>query len=429
VGQDVQSEPGPVFSGTRGLAPETVAAESGRGRWRVQTVVIPGVGTVVTAIDLASVDQITMRLALIELLVGGGVLIVLVGVGILIVRRSLRPLEEIEQTAGVIAAGQLSLRVPDHDPRTEVGRLARSLNGMLTQIETAFLDREASEAAARSSEDRMRRFVADASHELRTPLTSIRGFAEFFRQNPGADPVRLMARVEAQAARMGLLVDDLLLLARLDQQRPLQAQPVDLLAIAGDTVNDAQVLAPDRDVSLSVDGEAALIVTGDEIRLRQVVGNLMNNALAHTPSGTPVMLRVGTRTLDRRSPLWERAGTGGRVGLGLWMTPGGMRRAMHDGAYIEVSDKGPGLTAEQAERVFERFYRADPSRTRPAREAAPAVSGAGSSPGIGGSGLGLSIVAALVKAHGGTVSVETAPGAGATFRVVLPLAPEALDRE
>lgn len=383
----------------RGFAPRTVEAVSGGERWRTQKVTIDGVGTIVTAIDLSGVDQITMRLVLIELLVGGGLLIVLVGVGVLIVGRSLRPLAEIERTAGVIASGRLSLRVPDHDPRTEVGSLARSLNGMLTQIETAFRDREASEVAARRSEDRMRRFVADASHELRTPLTSIRGFAEFFRQNPGADPVRLMARVEAQAARMGLLVDDLLLLARLDQQRPLQFHPVDLLAIVGDTVHDAQVLAPDRDVSLVVDGEAALIVTGDEIRIRQVVGNLMNNALAHTPPGTPVMVRIGTRSVGQ-------AAHGG----------------MPDGAYIEVSDKGPGLTAEQAERVFERFYRADPSRMRPAPDGAAE----GDQSLGGGTGLGLSIVASLVKAHGGTVSVETAPGAGATFRVVLPLAPEAL---
>ena len=400
AGSAVEGAAWPVAFPARPHAIETVTAADGARRWRVRMVEIEGVGTLETAITLDSVDQITVRLAVIELLVGGGVLAVLAVVGVVIVRRSLRPLREIEQTAEAIAGGRLGLRVPDHDPRTEVGRLARSLNTMLTQIETAFRDRAASEAAARRSEERLRRFIADASHELRTPLTSIRGFAEFFRQNPEADPVRLMARVEAQASRMGLLVDDLLLLARLDQQRPLQTGPVDLLALAADAVHDAQVLAPDRAISLSVEGDAALIVTGDEARLRQVIGNLTNNALAHTPPGTPVTIRVGTRRGDQRTRL-----------SGL---PG-------DIAFIEVADEGPGLTPEQAERVFERFYRADPSRARRASEApdAPVSSS--------GSGLGLSIVAALVKAHGGVVSVETAPGAGATFRVLLPLAAEARD--
>ncbi|MEV5414077.1 HAMP domain-containing sensor histidine kinase [Thermopolyspora sp. NPDC052614] len=396
AGSAVEDLTWPVAFPDRPYVVETVGSIGGDGRWRVRTARIDGIGTVETAVTLSSVDQIIVRLVAIELLVGGIVLAVLAGIGVLIVRRSLRPLREIEHTAGAIAAGRLGLRVPDHDSRTEVGSLARSLNTMLTQIETAFRDRAESEAAARRSEDRMRRFIADASHELRTPLTSIRGFAEFFRQNPEADPVRLMARVEAQASRMGLLVDDLLLLARLDQQRPLQTQPVDLLALAADAVNDAQVLAPDRDISLSIEGDAALIVTGDEVRLRQVIGNLTGNALAHTPPGTPVTVRVGTRPRDRHAP------------------PG----APADAAFIEVCDKGPGLTAEQAERVFERFYRADPARARRTSDA-PAPSG--------GSGLGLSIVAALVTAHGGTVSVETAPGAGATFRVILPLAPEARD--
>ena len=398
AGSAVEDAAWPVAFPSRPYAIETAKAADGARRWRVRMVELEGIGTLETAITLDSVDQITVRLAVIELLVGGGVLAVLAVVGVVIVRRSLRPLREIEQTAEAIAGGRLGLRVPDHDPRTEVGRLARSLNTMLTQIETAFRDRAASEAAARRSEERMRRFIADASHELRTPLTSIRGFAEFFRQNPGADPVRLMARVEAQASRMGLLVDDLLLLARLDQQRPLQTGPVDLLALAADAVHDAQVLAPDRAISLSVEGDAALIVTGDEARLRQVIGNLTNNALAHTPPGTPVTIRVGTRRGDDRTRL---------AGLPA------------DIAYIEVADEGPGLTPEQAERVFERFYRGDPSRARRAADTpdAPVSSG--------GSGLGLSIVAALVKAHGGVVSVETAPGAGATFRVLLPLAPEA----
>jgi two-component system OmpR family sensor kinase len=259
---------------------------------------------------------------------------------------------------------------------------------MLAQIESAFGARAASEASARRSEDRMRRFVADASHELRTPLTTIRGFAELYRQGGVRDPAeldRLMRRIEDQAARMGLLVEDLLLLARLDQQRPLDRRPVDLLALAAEAVNDARAVAPDRRIELVLGGDdgdqgGALVVLGDDQRLRQVLANLVNNALTHTPAGGPVEVRVGLASLDGRP-----------------------------GAAVEVVDHGPGLTPEQAERVFERFYRADPAR----------------SPADGGTGLGLSIVAALVAVHGGTVGVDSVPGRGARFRVVLPLAPDA----
>ncbi|WP_285589926.1 HAMP domain-containing sensor histidine kinase [Herbidospora sp. NBRC 101105] len=349
---------------------------SGGVSWRVKTVSLPSGRTLVTAIGLGGVTQITTRLGLIVVL-GGAVVLALAGlIGIVLVRRSLRPLAEIERTAGSIAAGNMSSRVPDRDPRTEVGRLARSLNGMLAQIEKAFDDRSRSEAAARESEERMRRFVADASHELRTPLTSIRGYAEFHRQAPQTDVTRLMRRIESEAERMSLLVDDLLLLARLDQQRPLQSKPVDLLAIAGDAVQDARILAPGRSISLAVEGTTAPIVPGDEVRLRQVVGNLMSNALTHTPDGVPVTVTVGAAGSE---------------------------------AFVEVADKGPGMTSEEAARVFERFYRADPARTHDESS---------------GTGLGLSIVSSLVKAHGGTVTVETSPGTGAAFRVVLRLEPE-----
>jgi two-component system OmpR family sensor kinase len=233
----------------------------------------------------------------------------------------------------------------------------------------------------------MRRFVADASHELRTPLTTIRGFAELYRQGAAHDPAepdRLMRRIEDQAARMGLLVEDLLLLARLDQQRPLDREPVDLLALAADAVHDARAVAPDRQIELVLGGDdgdvGALVVLGDAERLRQVLANLVDNALAHTPAGSPVEVQVGGAALDGRP-----------------------------GAAVEVVDHGQGLTPEQAERVFERFYRADPARSRAA----------------GGTGLGLSIVAALVAAHGGAVQVDSVPGRGARFRVVLPLAPDA----
>ena len=234
----------------------------------------------------------------------------------------------------------------------------------------------------------MRRFVADASHELRTPVTTIRGFAELYRQGAARDPAaldRLMRRIEDQAARMGLLVGDLLLLARLDQQRPLDHSPVDLLALAADAVADAHAVDPDRRIELvlgSGDDQPrhALVVLGDEQRLRQVLANLVDNALRHTPGGSPVELRVGEAVLDGRP-----------------------------GAAVEVVDHGPGLTPEQTERVFERFYRADPAR----------------SSGDGGTGLGLSIVAALVAVHDGTIQVDSVPGRGARFRVVLPLAPDA----
>jgi two-component system OmpR family sensor kinase len=264
---------------------------------------------------------------------------------------------------------------------------------MLSQVETAFHAQERSEQAAHESEERMRRFIADASHELRTPLTTIRGFAEYYRQRGGvsgaasagslapADIDRIMKRLESEAARMGLLVEDLLQLARLDQQRPLERAPVDLLTLAADSVQDARMVAPDRAVDLAVAPGAAFIVNGDEQRLRQVIGNLMNNALSHTPAGTPVHVRIGSGTLASDDPA----------------------------VVLDVADEGPGMTQEQAQRVFERFYRADAARNRAS----------------GGTGLGLAIVAGLVGAHGGTVSVQTAPGQGADFQVKLPLSPDA----
>jgi two-component system OmpR family sensor kinase len=360
----------------------TVGAQSGSARWRVHVEPIEG-GYVVVGTDLRDVARTAGRLVGVEIVVGSIVLVLVAGLGVAIVRASLRPLVNIEHTAEAIAAGELSRRVPDADPRTEVGRLGNALNGMLAQIETAFRAQSASEATARESEGRMRRFVADASHELRTPLAVIRGFAEYYRQRSDVPPDeldRLIGRVEDEAARMGILVDDLLLLARLDQQRPLARRPVDLLALAADAVQDARVVDGDRDISLSVRSGSAFIVTGDEVRLRQVIGNLVNNALRHTPAGTPVEVIM-------------------RGGL-LGEAPA---------AVLEVADSGPGMPAEQAERVFERFYRADPARSR------------------GGTGLGLAIVAGLVEAHGGSVEVDTAPGEGATFRVALPLDPDAVE--
>ena len=363
-------------------------------------------GTLIVGTDLGNVSATIGRLVGAELIVGLIILLILTMAVVAVVRANLRPLVDIEETAGEIADGHLNRRVPERDPRTEIGSLGRSLNIMLSQIETAFHAREESEAAAHHSEERMRRFVADAGHELRTPLTAIRGFAEYYRQRGGLVPHwdrkapaapataggltpddldRIMQRVEKEAARMGLLVEDLLLLARLDQQRPLARQPIDLLSLAADAVHDARLLAPSRTIDLSVQPGAAFLVTGDEPRLRQVIGNLMSNALTHTPDGTPIEVSIGSGTLDPRLPNSSPAVT------------------------LDVTDHGPGMTPEQAQRVFERFYRTDQARTRA----------------TGGSGLGLAIVNALVTAHGGVASVRTAPDKGATFRIALPLAPEA----
>ena len=356
--------------------PFTVESVDHGPSWRVVVHVEPDGDLRIIAASLSDLDHTVGRLIALEAVIGGVVLLLLAGAGYVVIRRSLKPLLDVEHTAVAIASGDLSRRVPDLDPRTEVGRLTRALNAMLGQIEYAFARQRESEQAARASEERMRRFVADASHELRTPLTSIRGFAELYRQGAVREPrevTRLLRRVEDEATRMGQLVDDLLLLARLDQERPLSFAPVDLLTVVADVVHDARAVSPDRTIDLSVD-DAPPIVLGDEPRLHQVVQNIVMNALRHTPAGTDVQVRL--TTLDGR-------------------------------AVVSVVDHGAGLDPHARERVFERFYRVDTSRTRDA----------------GGTGLGLSIVAALVAAHGGRVRVEETPGGGATFVVELPLAP------
>jgi two-component system OmpR family sensor kinase len=362
----------------RAGAPFTVSSTSGSSQWRVITQVLTdGSGSIAVATSLSDLNHTVMHLVLIETLIGVVVLVLIGSAGWLLIRRSLRPLVTVEHTAAAIAAGDLSQRVPEGSQRTEVGRLSRALNGMLAQIEGAFAHERRSEQQARASEQRMRRFVADASHELRTPLTSIRGFAELYRmqgKTPPEDLRRMMRRIEAEATRMGLLVEDLLVLARLDQQRPLEQTTVDLLAIAHDAVHDARVLAPDRAIDLTVDGSLAPIVTGDEARLRQVVHNLMSNALTHTPDGSAITVALSTDGAAEQ-------------------------------AVLAVSDRGPGIEGSDTDRVFERFYRADTSRSRQA----------------GGNGLGLSIVAGLVAAHGGSVIVRDRDGGGSTFLVSLPL--------
>ncbi|RBY92994.1 cell wall metabolism sensor histidine kinase WalK [Blastococcus sp. TF02A-30] len=370
-----------VAAGDFAHHPRTVRAEDGT-RWRVMSGELPGGYALVVGLDLEADQRAIKRLAAIEAVVGFVVLSVLAVAGNLLVRNSLRPLAEVERTAQAIAAGDLSQRVPAGDQRTEVGRLSSALNGMLSRIESAFRAQQASEAEARGSEEKMRRFVADASHELRTPLTSIRGFAELYRQGAvgtDEDVTRLMQRIESEGARMGELVEDLLLLARLDQRRPLAVAPVDLAELAGDAVHDARAVQPERPISLHLEEDLAdvPVVLGDEARLRQVLGNLVTNALTHTPPDARITVTVGADP----DP---------------------------DVVQVRVADEGPGMGPEDARRAFERFYRADSSRTR--------ADGASTA---GGTGLGLAIVASLVAAHGGSVDLTTAPGEGATFTVRL----------
>jgi two-component system, OmpR family, sensor kinase len=370
---DRDAEPALPDDNDVGADPTTIGSIDGSSvQWRAVSVQNNNGELTTVAIDLSDVESTVRSLVWSQVAIGTAVLVVLGVAGYAVVHRSLRPLAEVEQTAAAIAAGQLDRRVPERDPRTEVGRLSLALNGMLAQIQRAVASSEFSAEQARRSEERMRRFITDASHELRTPLTTIRGFAELYRQGAARDVEMLMSRIESESRRMGLLVEDLLLLARLDAQRPLERHRVDLLALASDAVHDAQSIAPQRKITMEVfDGPGTPEVIGDEARLRQVLGNLVANALQHTPETAGITVRVGTA----------------------------------DGnAVLEVADEGPGLSQEDAHRVFERFYRADTSRTRAS----------------GGTGLGLSIVDSLVYAHGGTVVVTTAPGQGCRFQVNLP---------
>jgi two-component system, OmpR family, sensor kinase len=338
--------------------------------WRVMALPAQNGGSVVVAGALSQVDATMNQVLWLCVLVGAGLLVILAAVGWFWVRAGLRPLGRIEETAAAIASGDLSRRVPfTTSPATEVGRLTMALNGMLAQIEGAV-------AARARSEERLRRFVADASHELRTPLAGISGFAQLYRMG-GAEIDATMDRIERESVRLTGLVDDLLLLAQLDERGlELRQAPMDLRTLAADALHDFRALDPSRSVRLTgldtADDPAPAPVVGDESRLRQVVSNLVGNAIAHTPPGSAVRIGVGTT---------------------------------EDDAVLEIADTGPGMAPEQARLVFERFYRADTSRARDHG---------------GGAGLGLAIVWSLVAAHGGTVELETAPGEGATFRIRLP---------
>ncbi len=353
--------------------PFTAEASDGTGSWRLVAIEHPRQGAAVVGINLDEVDQTIGRIRLVQVL---GTLTVLAALGLIswwMLRLGVHPIEDMARTADAIAAGDLSQRVEHPGEGTEAGRLGVALNSMLARIEDAFRAREASEA-------RVRRFAADASHELRTPLTSIQGYAELWRAGGLRSEPELaeaMRRMEQEAQRMATLVEDLLLLARLDQRRPLELTRVRLDELVADAVRDALAVEPGRPIEVAAEPVA---VEGDEMRLRQVVGNLMSNALAHTPPGTPVRVTVGV------------AG---------------------DRARVEVADEGPGMEPDVAAKVFERFYRADKSRAR-AR---------------GGAGLGLSIVAAIAEAHGGSARVASQVGKGSRFVVELPLLPREVSPE
>lgn len=355
--------------------PTTVLSSTSHGpSWRVlsQPVVInPGGndGYVTVALSLQTVDatlsDFVARVVLVDvaIIIAGGLL----AYGL--VKRSLRPLREIERTAGAIAAGDLSQRVPEGPPETETGSLAHSLNVMLTHIERSF-------DAQRASEERMRRFVSDASHELRTPLATVQGYGELYRLGgiPDEELPGAIGRMESEAQRMGGLVADLLQLARLDEGHPLRHAPVNITSLAADAVADMKALDPERPARLvGLDGgePGPVLAIADEDRIRQILSNLIGNAVQHSPAATPVEIAVG---MDESH------------------------------AIIEVRDHGPGVPSEHLERIFGRFHRVDTSRSRAS----------------GGTGLGLAIVAAILQAHHGSVKALETAGGGLTIHVAIP---------
>jgi len=348
------------------ISPVTVGeAGGGSERFRAAAVKLPG-GEAIVAVPLGETIATLNHLMTIELVVSGAILLALALAAWWLVGVGLRPLRRMGEVAGQIAAGDLSRRVEPDDERTEVGRLGRSLNAMLAQIEAAFAERAAGER-------RLRRFLADASHELRTPLASIRGYSELYRLGAAAEPdevERAMERIESESARMGGLVDDLLTLARIDEVREPAREPLDLRELLEDARDDARAAAPERSITLSPSGPVAISADGDA--LRRVFGNLLRNAVVHTPGGTPI--EIGLETSDG------------------W-------------AVVTVRDHGPGLPPDDPDAVFERFWRDSDSRGRD----------------DGGAGLGLAIVAGLVASHGGRVEASNPPGGGALFTVHLPL--------
>lgn len=366
VGKYIQGFTPTIVSSHKNL-PFTIEASG--TEFRVLARILPSaIGSVVVAQSLDNVDETVHRLQFIFLFIGLIALLLIALASRMVIAIGLKPLEAVEATAESIASGDLSARLPAAKPDTEVGRLVSSLNQMLTRIEESF-------AARTESESRLRRFVADASHELRTPLTAIRGFAELHRQGAvrgGKETTELIHRIEKESVRMGTLVEDLLLLARLDQSREITSVPVNLVTTVAEAVASAQAAGPDHSISFK-QPEEGIYVLGDGDRIHQVVANLLANARTHTPVGTPITVTIAHSD---------------------------------DGATVSVADKGPGLSESDQARIFERFFRADPSRARTKDE---------------GSGLGLSIVDAVMRAHGGRVSVTSKEGEGATFTLFFPI--------
>ena len=357
----------------------TLASETGESDLRVRTSRLADGSVLVIGVSLHEADSSQRSLIVIEVVVAAVALTVAALVGGVLVRIGLRPLRRVEQTALQIAdGGDLDVEVPGGERPTEIGRLASALNTMLSRIRGAFAQRDATERALRESEERMRRFVADVSHELRTPLAAVSAYAELFergaRDHP-ADLERALRGIGVESARMRELVEELLLLAHLDEGRPLARARVDLNEVVVDAIWAARAVSAEWPIALRATD--VVTVEGDANRLRQIVDNLLSNVRMHTPPGTPttVELRADGRAL------------------------------------LTVRDEGPGMSAEQAGHVFERFYRADPSRSRAS----------------GGAGLGMAIVEALVRAHGGTISIDTAPGRGVAITISLPLAPDEPD--
>lgn len=391
AGADQQAENEPVLTGWDSEKVKkyhetgtTVNSRTGSNDWRIMPISLESstngqASSMVIALPLKQTNQVVALVGVLTFAFGLATLAAAIAMTWVIVTRTFEPLARVEQTAAKIAAGDLSQRIEDYNPSNEIGNLAISLNTMLAQIESSF-------NAQAKSEAKMRRFVGDASHELRTPLVSIRGYSELYRQGalPNDEAVATaMGRIEAESKRMGQLVEDLLTLARIDERRESKLAPFDLFHLAVDASNDAYATSPDREVSLvgltdDVAPTSAPVI-GDESRMRQVVANLLTNAMRYTPAGTPLEIAVGVREDVPGYPL----------------------------SVIEVRDHGPGIHGEDRERVFERFYRTDTSRSRE----------------TGGTGLGLSIVAAILEQHDGSVHIEETPGGGATFVISLPFYP------
>lgn len=391
AGADQQAENEPVLTGWDSEKVKkyhetgtTVNSRTGSNDWRIMPISLESstngqASSMVIALPLKQTNQVVALVGVLTFAFGLATLAAAIAMTWVIVTRTFEPLARVEQTAAKIAAGDLSQRIEDYNPSNEIGNLAISLNTMLAQIESSF-------NAQAKSEAKMRRFVGDASHELRTPLVSIRGYSELYRQGalPNDEAVATaMGRIESESKRMGQLVEDLLTLARIDERRESKLAPFDLFHLAVDASNDAYATSPDREVSLvgltdDVAPTSAPVI-GDESRMRQVVANLLTNAMRYTPAGTPLEIAVGVREDVPGYPL----------------------------SVIEVRDHGPGIHGEDRERVFERFYRTDTSRSRD----------------TGGTGLGLSIVAAILEQHDGSVHIEETSGGGATFVISLPFYP------